>query len=185
MIAYSMMVASHGGTTSGVCTPSMNQNADSSYSRRSSLNTVEYAYRSFHPSAPGGVGISNGLGNRSAMVFLLGTRVPSATIGRRVMRVCQPGSAVTFRFAVSGVQQGPDHAGDRVRGAAGGRPGAAAPHRLGAALQQQDVPGKLVKRPLHVLRAAVMLLRAPRQPGHGQDLLVGQARHGLPRGLDR
>src|SRR5271165_2205651 len=71
MIAYSMMVASHGGTTSGVCTPSMNQNADSSYSRRSSLNTVEYAYRSFHPSAPGGVGISNGLGNRSAMVFLL------------------------------------------------------------------------------------------------------------------
>src|SRR5438445_7554163 len=71
MIAYSMMVASHGGTTSGVCTPSMNQNADSSYSRRSSLNTDEYAYSSCHPSAPGGVGISNGLGNRSAMMFLL------------------------------------------------------------------------------------------------------------------
>src|ERR1700730_9137708 len=74
MIAYSMMVASHGGITSGVCTPSMNQNADSSYSRRSSLHTVEYAYRSRHPPAPGGVGISNGLGNRSAMMFLLGTK---------------------------------------------------------------------------------------------------------------
>ena len=83
MIAYSMMVASHGGTTSGVCTPSMNQNADSSYSRRSSLNTVEYAYRSFHPSAPGGVGISNGLGNRSAIVFLLelGCRRPPLAAG--------------------------------------------------------------------------------------------------------
>jgi len=68
--ANSRIVASHGGTTSGECTPSMNQNIDSSYSRRSSLNTVEYAYRSCHPSAPGGVGISNGLGNRSAMVVL-------------------------------------------------------------------------------------------------------------------
>src|SRR5580704_19007382 len=74
MMAYSRMVASHGGITSGVCTPSMNQNVPSSYSRRSSLNTVEYAYRSCHPSAPGGVGISNGLGNRSAMMFLLGTK---------------------------------------------------------------------------------------------------------------
>ena len=71
MSAYSTMVASHGGIASGECTPSMNQNADSSYSRRSSLNTDEYAYRSCHPSAPGGVGISNGLGNRSAMMFLL------------------------------------------------------------------------------------------------------------------
>ena len=43
MIAYSKMVASHGGITSGVCTPSMNQNVASSYSRRSSLNTDEYA----------------------------------------------------------------------------------------------------------------------------------------------
>src|SRR4029077_12352032 len=50
----------------------MNQNADPSLPRRSSLNTDEYAYRSCHPSAPGGVGISNGLGNRSAMMFLLG-----------------------------------------------------------------------------------------------------------------
>src|SRR6476646_8481331 len=66
------MVASHGGIASGECTPSMNQNCDSSYSRRSSLNNDEYAYRSCHPSAPGGVGISNGLGNRSAMMFLLG-----------------------------------------------------------------------------------------------------------------
>src|SRR5579864_2644639 len=74
MSAYSTIVASHGGITSGECTPSMNQNAESSYSRRSSLNTEEYAYRSCHPSAPGGVGISNGLGNRSAMVFLLGTK---------------------------------------------------------------------------------------------------------------
>jgi hypothetical protein len=49
----------------------MNQNVESSYSLRSSLNTVEYAYRSCHPSAPGGVGISNGLGKRSAIVFLL------------------------------------------------------------------------------------------------------------------
>jgi hypothetical protein len=71
MMAYSRMVASQGGITSGVCTPSMNQNVPSSYSRRSSLNTDEYAYRSCHPSAPGGVGISNGLGNRSAMMFLL------------------------------------------------------------------------------------------------------------------
>jgi hypothetical protein len=39
--AYSTMVASHGGIASGECTPSMNQNADSSYSRRSSLNTDE------------------------------------------------------------------------------------------------------------------------------------------------
>src|SRR5437868_12164430 len=68
MIANSRMVASHGGSTSGVCTPSMNQNIDSSYSRRSSLKTDEYAYSCSHPSAPGGVVISNGLGNRcSAM----------------------------------------------------------------------------------------------------------------------
>ena len=34
MIAYSMMVVfPTGGTTSGVCTPSMNEDADSSYSR--------------------------------------------------------------------------------------------------------------------------------------------------------
>ena len=73
MIANSRMVASHGGITSGVCTPSMNQNAPSSYSRRSSLKTVEYAYSSSHPSAPGGVVISNGLGNRcSAIGVLLG-----------------------------------------------------------------------------------------------------------------
>ena len=37
------MVASHGGIASGECTPPMNQNAVSSYSRRSSLNTDEYA----------------------------------------------------------------------------------------------------------------------------------------------
>src|SRR6266700_8354230 len=102
MSAYSTMVASHGGMGSGECTPSMNQNADSSYSRRSSLNTVEYAYRSFHPSAPGGGGISNGLGNRSAMMFLLSLR------GRWF-------------------QQGLDHAGNRVRGAGRGGLGATAP----------------------------------------------------------
>jgi hypothetical protein len=86
MIANSRMVASHGGITSGVCTPSMNQNVASSYSLRSSLNTVEYAYRSCHPSAPGGVGISNGLGNRSAIVFLL-KLAPGGRHGRRVIFV--------------------------------------------------------------------------------------------------
>jgi hypothetical protein len=64
----------------------MNQNVASSYSLRSSLNTVEYAYRSCHPSAPGGVGISNGLGNRSAIVFLL-KLAPVGRHGRRVMVV--------------------------------------------------------------------------------------------------
>ena len=40
-------------------------------------------------------------------------------------------------------------------------------------------------RPLHVLRALVVLLRPPGQPGHGLDLVVGQARDGLPLRLDR
>src|SRR5271165_4149108 len=112
MIANSRMVASHGGITSGVCTPSMNQNVESSYSFRSSLNTVEYAYRSCHPSAPGGVGISNGLGNRSAMVFLLKlvNRRPPWTPDAK----CASRLTVSRRGAGYGVQQGLHHAGDRV-----------------------------------------------------------------------
>ena len=41
--AYSTIVASQGSITSGECTPSMNQNIESSYSRLSSLKTDEYA----------------------------------------------------------------------------------------------------------------------------------------------
>src|SRR5712672_3309978 len=114
MSAYSTMVASHGGMASGECTPSMNQNADSSYSRRSSLNTVEYAYRSCHPSAPGGVGISNGLGNRSAMVFLLGLAAVGHR-GRRMVMYVGRLTAVCGGPVVRRVQQGLDHTGDRVR----------------------------------------------------------------------
>src|SRR6185437_12802871 len=133
-----------------------NQNADSSYSRRSSLNTDEYAYRSCHPSAPGGVGISNGLGNRSAMMFLL---EPGAA-GHRGRRITGNDSAAAIGRAARGAQQGLHHARDRIRVAGPGLPRATAPHRLGAALQQQHtlLP---VDRALHVLRALVVLLRPP------------------------
>src|SRR5947209_8857759 len=122
MIANSKMVASQGGMTSGVCTPSMNQNVESSYSLRSSLKTVEYAYRSCHPSAPGGVGIANWLGKRSAIVFLLKFS-PGGRHGRRVMVLIQPPAGLAMRrMAAAGcrVQHGLDHAGDRVRGAGRG-----------------------------------------------------------------
>ena len=65
---------------------------------------------------------------------------------------------------------------------------APAPHRLGAALQQeQPVPAGRVglDRPLDVLRAAVMPLGPPGELGHLLDLLVGQARHGAPLGGHR
>src|SRR5450631_1524502 len=87
MIANSRMVASQGSITSGVCTPSMNQNIESSYWRRSSLKTDEYAYRSCQPSAPSGVGISNGPGNRSAMVVLPDAG-PAATAADGVLLLC-------------------------------------------------------------------------------------------------
>src|SRR6516225_4192010 len=173
MRAYSTMVASHGGIASGECTPSMNQNADSSYSRRSSLNTDEYAYRSCHPSAPGGVGISNGLGNRSAMMFLL----ERAAAGHRGRRIIGDGLATALWRAGLRAQQGLHHAGDRVRGAGRGLSRVAAPDRRGAALQQQHTLRPVdglgpVDRPLHVLRALVVLLRPPGQGGHGMDLVV-------------
>src|SRR6202035_1358452 len=140
MSAYSTMVASHGGMASGECTPSMNQNADSSYSRRSSLNTEEYAYRSCHPSAPGGVGISNGLGNRSAIVFLL-KLAPSAAMAARV-RIITGRRLAVCRVTAAGyrVQQGLDHAGDRVCDAGRGLLlRTAAPHCFRTALQQQHL----------------------------------------------
>src|ERR1700731_4417058 len=108
MMAYSMMVASHGGTTSGVCTPSMNQNIDSSYSRRSSLNTVENAYRSCHTSAPGGVRISNGPRNRPGM-FFSSRELPPTGSARRIM-----GLAVPLGRARDGFHQGRHDAGDRI-----------------------------------------------------------------------
>ena len=57
------------------------------------------------------------------------------------------------------------------------------PSRGGSAAAAHSAPVdglRPVDRPLHVLRALVVLLRPPGQPGHGRDLVVGEAGNGLP-----
>src|SRR5215510_2738857 len=58
-----MQIASNAGIGSGKCIEFQNQNRFSSASRRASWNSAWYGYISSHPSQPGGVAISYGLGN--------------------------------------------------------------------------------------------------------------------------
>src|ERR1700704_5954694 len=60
---------SNGGMTVGRWMASRNQNIDSSYCLRVSLNRRWYEYKSSQPSAPGGVVIENGLSNRTLVIF--------------------------------------------------------------------------------------------------------------------
>src|SRR5258706_14577010 len=60
---------SKGGMIVGRWMASRNQNIDSSYCLRVSLNKRWYEYKSSQPSAPGGVVIENGLSNRSLVMF--------------------------------------------------------------------------------------------------------------------
>src|SRR4029450_5018051 len=95
--------------TSGQWTPSWNQNIESSYSRRSVENGSEQGYSSCHPSAPAGVSMSKGLGNRSAMALSFPSRPGS-----------RPGRVRAFTCVQRG-QQGGGDAGHRIGGGGRGR----------------------------------------------------------------